>query len=84
MNALSTRSARSGGLKTTLALLLVVGLFLLGILLTPPPAPVQALNQPVPVLAPARPPTVQEKGLVTALAALIPQVSIVNLPLIAR
>ena len=73
-----------GGMRLAAVLLLVAGLFLLGILLSPSPAPVQALNPPVPILTPSVPPTTGMKGTVASFSALMIQVPTINLPLIMR
>jgi hypothetical protein len=81
-----------GGVRLSAALLVLIGLFLLGILLTPAAQPVQAAGQ---INAPASPAGVRTDsartaGTLASFTALIPQISpaqapiIVNLPVILR
>jgi hypothetical protein len=74
---------RPGWIKAGAVLLLVAGLFLLGVLLTPPAAPVQALS---PASASANPLAVGNgvKGTLASFTALISQSIVVNLPLVIR
>lgn len=67
--------------RTAAALLILIGLFLLGVLLTPAPPPVQALNAPAPA---ATPPVSAAVKIVGAYAALSVQIPPIHIPAFLR
>ena len=72
-----------GGAKLAAALLLLLAIFLLGILLALPAAPVQALNPPAPAAALA-PSDLAANGTLAAFTALIPELSSIHLPVVVK
>jgi hypothetical protein len=73
------------GVKISFALLLVAGLFFLGILVTPAPLPAQAsFPQVAPPAAPSPDADSRTAGTIAAIAALFPQPILVNLPVIIK
>jgi hypothetical protein len=89
MNARLPARLLQSGLKFAVILLLVAGLFALGILLTPPAPTVQAVNslpvdsQPRSLTAPT-PIGGDSLGTLASFTALIPEISVINLPLITN
>lgn len=73
--------ALQNGVRLGTALLLVAGLFLLGILLAPPAVPVQALNAPAPAAAPS---SSAVNGTLASFTGLIPQLSMIHLPVVVK
>ncbi|HMN63282.1 MAG TPA: hypothetical protein PJ988_23140 [Anaerolinea sp.] len=71
--------ARLTGVLVILALL-----FLAGVWLTPPPAPVYALQPPAQPASVSAVITTGVKGTIAAYAALFPQILHINLPLVVR
>lgn len=75
----------SGGLKFAVALLMVVGLFLLGIVLTPPiPAAQLVFVQPVDAQAPQPYASNQVNGTLASFTALIPDTLFIYIPTVSR
>ena len=84
MNRPPRTSILGAGVRLSVALLLVAGLFLLGILVTPAPRPAQgSFPQVAPPAAPS-PDSSQTAGTIAAIAALFPQPILVNLPVIIK
>ncbi len=73
------------GGRLAAALFLAAGLLLLGMILAPPPpTPALAMNPPAASAAVVAAPTPAVNGTLASFTALIPQISVVNLPLVLR
>ena len=77
------------GVKIAVVLMLVMGLYLLGVAVTAPPAPAQAQfvqpvgSDPRPLFVPT-PIGGNRNGTVASFTALIPEVLVVNIPMVGK